>query len=57
MVMGELDLTTGTSNNPKTATRKKDKTTGADTTDPLFKADDAKVMDLRILTGVTLDSG
>ena len=57
MVMGELDLTTGTSNNPKTATRKKDKTTGADTTDPLFKADDAKVMDIRILTGVTLDSG
>ena len=57
MVAGELDLTTGTSNNPKTATRKKDKTTGTDTSDPLFKADDAKVMDVRILTGVTLDSG
>lgn len=55
VVAGELDLAVGTANNPKTATRKKDKTTGADTSDPLFKTDDAKVMDVRILTGETLD--
>lgn len=57
IVAGEIDFAAGTPSNPKTATRKKDKTTGADTSDPLFKADDAKVLDVRILTGVTLDSG
>lgn len=55
VVAGEMDLAVGTSSNPKTATKKKDKTTGADTNDPLFKAADAKVFDLRILTGNTLD--
>ena len=55
IVAGEIDLAVGTENNPKTATRKKDKNTGADTNEALFKVDDAKVMDLRILTGITLD--
>lgn len=56
VVAGELDLAVGTANNPKTATRKKDKTTGSDiTAESLFKTDDAKVMDVRILTGETLD--
>jgi hypothetical protein len=36
---------------------KKDKNTGADTTSPMFKADDAKTLDIKILTGNTLDSG
>ena len=56
LVAGEIDLAVGTKNNPKTATRKKDNTTGADLTNtPLFKVDEAKVMDLRILTGNILD--
>ena len=56
VVAGEIDLAVGTKSNPKAATRKKDKTTGADLQNsPLFKADDAKVMDVRILTGNTLD--
>ena len=56
LVAGEIDLAVGTKSNPKTATRKKDNTTGADLTNtPLFKADAAKVMDLRILTGNVLD--
>lgn len=55
VVAGEIDLAVGTSANPKTATKKKDKTTGADTNDPLFKVDDAKVLDVRVLTGNTLD--
>lgn len=55
IVAGELDLAVGTTSNPKTATRKKDKNTGADTQEALFKADDAKVLDVRILTGNTLD--
>ena len=55
VVAGEIDLAVGTKSNPKAATRKKDKTTGADTTDAMFKASDAKVMDLRILTGNVLD--
>ena len=54
VVAGEIDLTVGTESNPKTATRKKDKNTGADTADPLFKSSDAKVLDVRVLTGVTL---
>ena len=55
VVSGEIDLAVGTEANPKTATRKKDQN-GADiTATPLFKAADAKVLDLRILTGNTLD--
>ena len=57
VVAGEIDLAVGTENNPKTATKKKDKSTGADTNEVMFKSDDAKVMDLRILTGYTLDKG
>lgn len=57
VVAGEIDLAVGTTSNPKTATRKKSKIDGSDTQEALFKADDAKVMDVRILTGVTLDSG
>lgn len=57
VVAGEIDLAVGTESNPKTATRKKDKSTGADTNEALFKADDAKVMDLRILTGNIVDEG
>lgn len=58
MVAGEIELAVGTSNNPKTATRKKDKTTGEDMSNsPLFKVDDAKVMDVKILTGNVLDAG
>lgn len=55
VVAGEIDLAVGTENNPKTATKKKDATTGADLQTTLFKSDDAKVMDVRILTGTTLD--
>ena len=57
IVAGEIELAVGTANNPKSATKKKDKTTGADTTDTLFKTDDAKVLDVKILTGNTLDAG
>ena len=57
IVAGEIELAVGTSNNPKSATKKKDKITGADTTDPLFKSDDAKVLDVKILTGNTIDAG
>lgn len=57
VVAGEIDLAVGTSGNPKTATRKKDKITGADTADAMFKQSDAKVLDLRILTGTTLEEG
>lgn len=55
VVAGEIDLAVGTENNPKTATKKKDKTTGADTATAMFNENDAKVMDVRVLTGVTLD--
>lgn len=55
VVAGEIDLAVGTENNPKTATKKKDATTGADLQTTLFKQDDAKVMDVKILTGNTLD--
>jgi hypothetical protein len=34
---GELEIVLGTEDNPKTATMKKDKTTGEDTATPLFK--------------------
>lgn len=58
VVAGEVDLAVGSKSNPKTATRKKDKTTGEDISDqPLFKNDDAKVLDLRILTGNVLQEG
>ena len=58
IIAGEIDFAVGTANNPKIATRKKDKTTGKDIDNqPLFKADDAKTLDVRILTGNTLDSG
>ena len=57
IVAGEIELAVGTSNNPKSATKKKDKITGADITDTLFKSDDAKVLDVKILTGNTVDAG
>lgn len=57
LVAGEIDLAVGTSSNPKSATMKKDKTTGADTQDHMFKSGDYKVMDVRVLTGSTLDAG
>ena len=57
MVAGEMEFAVGTANNPKTATFKKDKNTGADTEDKLFKNTDAKVMDFKILTGNVLDEG
>lgn len=56
IIAGEIELAVGTAKNPKSATKKKDKTTGADTTDTLFKTDDAKVLDVKILTGNTLDA-
>ena len=55
IVAGEIDLAVGTENNPKSATKKKDKTTGADTNDAMFKQSDSDVMDIRILTGNVLD--
>lgn len=56
VVTGEIDLATGTQNNPKTATRKKDSNTGEDIQDnPLFKPDEAKVMNVRILTGNVIE--
>jgi hypothetical protein len=48
-------LAVGTENNPKTATKKKDKTTGEDTSEVMFKSSDAKVLDIKILTGNVLD--
>lgn len=58
VVAGELDLAVGTKNNPKTATRKKDNTSGEDISNQaLFKNDDAKVLDVRVLTGNILDEG
>lgn len=55
VVAGEIDLALGTENNPKTATKKKDKTTGNDTNESLFKYDERDVLDVRILTGNVLD--
>ena len=56
VVAGEIELAVGTKSNPKAATRKKDKTTGADLDNSaLFKADDAKVLDVKILTGNVLE--
>lgn len=55
LVAGEIELAVGSKSNPKAATRKKNKTTGEDTTEALFKASDAKVLDVKILTGNTLD--
>lgn len=57
IVAGELELAVGTQNNPKSATKKKNKTTGVDTEETMFKANDAKVLDVKVLTGYTLDSG
>lgn len=57
IVAGEIELAVGTSNNPKSATKKKDKNTGADTDSAMFKAGDAKVLDVKVLTGYTLDEG
>lgn len=56
-VAGEIELAVGTKNNPKTATKKKDKDTGNDTSEAMFKADDAKVLDVKVLTGSVLDEG
>jgi hypothetical protein len=50
---GEITLSTKN----KTLTYKKDKSTGADTSEKMFKADNAGVMDVNIITGNTLDSG
>ena len=50
---GEITLSTKN----KALTYKKDKNTGADTSDEMFKADNASVMDVNIITGNTLDSG
>lgn len=51
---GEISLTT----KGKAATLKKNKTTGADVAnDYMFKASDASVMDVKVLTGNTLDAG
>ena len=55
LVAGEIELAVGSKSNPKAATRKKNKTTGEDTTEALFKSSDAKVLDVKILTGNTLD--
>lgn len=50
---GELTLTTKN----KALTRKKNNTTGADINDtPLFKSDNAKVMDVEVVTGNVLDA-
>jgi len=57
MVAGEIELAVGTKNNPKTATKKKNKLTGEDSEDPMFKSGDAKVLDVKILTGTTLEEG
>lgn len=58
LVAGEIELAVGTKSNPKAATRKKDKTTGADLSNAsLFKADDAKVLDVKVLTGNVLEEG
>lgn len=53
MHAGEITLSTKN----KALTYKKDKTTGVDTSDKMFKADNAGVMDINIVTGNTLDSG
>lgn len=55
VVAGEIELAVGSKNNPKAATRKKDKNTGEDTSEALFKSGDAKVLDVTILTGNVLD--
>ena len=58
LVAGEIELAVGSKSNPKTATRKKDKITGEDISNqPLFKNDDAKVLDVKILTGNVLQEG
>lgn len=58
VVAGEIELAVGTKSNPKAATRKKDKTTGADLSNAaLFKADEAKVLDVKVLTGNVLEEG
>lgn len=56
IVTGELEIALGTEDNPKTATRQKDSTTGADISEtPLFKTEDSKTLDIRIITGQILD--
>lgn len=50
---GEVTLSTKN----KALTYKKDNTTGADTINKMFKAENAKVMDVNIVTGNVLDSG
>ena len=57
IVAGEIELAVGTQKNPKSATFKKNKTTGQNTEDKLFKAGDAKTLDVKILTGTVLDEG
>ena len=53
MHAGEITLSTKN----KALTYKKDKNSGADTEDKMFKADNAGVMDINIVTGNVLDSG
>ena len=53
MVSGEINLST----KGKELTKKKDKTTGEDTANTMFKAENAKVLDVNIITGTTLDQG
>lgn len=57
VVAAELELAVGTESNPKVATKKKDKNTGQDTDTAMFKSNDSKVLDVKILTGYTLDKG
>lgn len=58
VVAGEMELAVGTASNPKSATRKKDKTSGEDISDqPLFKSNDNKTLDIKILSGAVLDEG
>lgn len=57
VISGEIDLAVGTANNPKTATKKKDKNSGLDTTETMFKSSEAKTLDVRVLTGNVLDEG
>lgn len=56
-VAAEIELAVGTQKNPKTATKKKDKSSGEDTSESMFKPSDAKTLDVKILTGNVLEEG
>lgn len=53
IVSGEINLST----KGKNLTKKKNKNTGLDTTESMFKADDSKVLNLAVITGETLGAG